>query len=332
MNLLHLRALSKRYPGAGKDAVHGVDLDVADGEILGVVGASGSGKTTLLRLIAGLEMPTAGSLAIGGVAMAGPGTWVPPERRGIGFVFQEGALFPHMTIAENVGYGLRHVARRGRVAKVDEMLVLVKLPHKRTSYPHELSGGERQRIALARALAPGPQIILLDEPFSNLDPSLRTHLRNQLFDIIRRVHATALVVTHNVLDALVIADRLAIFRAGTLVQTGPSREVYHSPQDAYCARLFGPASLVPDAWSGHPAISGRTWLRPQDFLLHARAQPDALEVRIHGVQFLGHQLGLEVRPAGEDSSGEDPVLVYGPVDGALEVGATCWLTLEPTPG
>ena len=250
MTCLELKGVSKRYDGAVQDALHALDLEIEEGEILGVVGASGSGKTTLLRLVAGLESPTTGELRIGGLKVAGGGAWVPPEKRGVGLVFQEGALFPHMTVEANVAYGLRGLSKEERMARLHYLLAMVNLRAAALRYPHELSGGERQRIALARALAPNPKMVLLDEPFSNLDPNLRTYLRDQLLAIIRKVNATALVVTHDTQDALVISDRLAILRDGQLVQHGPSRDVYHTPNDAYCARLFGPANALPEAWSG----------------------------------------------------------------------------------
>ncbi len=309
---LHLQSVSKRYPRALQDAVHQVSLTVPPGEILGVVGASGSGKTTLLRMIAGLETPSQGEISIGGQLAATPTRVVPPEKRGVGLVFQEGALFPHMNVVRNVSYGLHRHLKHQRLGIAEQMLALVGLSHKRHNYPHELSGGERQRIALARALAPDPKVILLDEPFSNLDPSLRTYLRDQLLEIVRRVGTTALVVTHDVMDALVIADRLAVFREGRLVQCASSEQIYHHPADAYCARLFGPASPAPRAWRGQSWLGDRTWIRPQELELHTQSQEGALRVRVNAVRFEGEHLGFLVRPI-TDTEGEEQLLVHLPL-------------------
>ncbi len=329
MTCLELKGVSKRYDGAVQDALHALDLEIEEGEILGVVGASGSGKTTLLRLVAGLESPTTGELRISGLKVAGGGAWVPPEKRGVGLVFQEGALFPHMTVEANVAYGLRGLSKEERMARLHYLLAIVNLRAAALRYPHELSGGERQRIALARALAPNPKMVLLDEPFSNLDPNLRTYLRDQLLAIIRKVNATALVVTHDTQDALVISDRLAILRDGQLVQHGPSRDVYHTPNDAYCARLFGPANALPEAWSGVAVGKGRPWIRPRELELLEEEAPGTLEVQVHATQFLGDQLGVLVYPIGVDRAHEEPLLVHEDLCGHLhEVGATRWIRLR----
>ncbi len=325
---LQLQGVSKRYPRAAKEALHDVTLTVAHGEILGVVGASGSGKTTLLRLIAGLESLTAGEISVGETVVDGPGRRVKPEKRGVGLVFQEGALFPHMSVLHNVAYGLHRLSKQARVGKAEQMLALVGLSHKRLNYPHELSGGERQRVALARALAPDPEVILLDEPFSNLDPSLRTYLRNQLLDIIRRVDATALVVTHDVTDALIIADRLAVFREGVLVQCAPNEEVYHAPSDAYCARLFGPANPAPSAWLGQDQLSGRTWVRPHEWELHEAAIGDSVEVEIQAVQFHGDQLGVVANTV--EAENDESLLIFVPMleRGRYVTGQRWWLAMK----
>ena len=329
MTCLELKGVSKRYDGAVQDALHALDLEIEEGEILGVVGASGSGKTTLLRLVAGLESPTTGEVRIGGLKVAGGRTWVPPEKRGVGLVFQEGALFPHMTVEANVAYGMRGLSTEERMARSNYLLAMVNLREAAMRYPHELSGGERQRIALARALAPNPKMVLLDEPFSNLDPNLRTYLRDQLLAIIRKVNATALVVTHDTQDALVISDRLAILRDGQLVQQGRSRDVYHSPNDAYCARLFGPANAVPAAWAEAEVGKGRAWVRPRELELLGEEVPGALEVQVHATQFLGDQLGVLVYRIDADRAHEEPILVHEDLgDQVHEVGATRWVRLR----
>jgi iron(III) transport system ATP-binding protein len=222
-------------------AVAGVTLEIADGELFAVLGPSGCGKTTLLRLIAGFERPDDGSVEVGGRKMAGPALFVQPERRRIGMVFQDYALFPHLTVERNVAFGLRRGDREGRVRAT---LELVGLQHKAARYPHELSGGERQRVALARALAPEPEIVLLDEPFSSLDATLRADLRREVELILREAGATTLLVTHDQEEALSLADRLAVMREGRLVQVGSPEEVYARPADRWAAQFVGEVNVV----------------------------------------------------------------------------------------
>jgi iron(III) transport system ATP-binding protein len=206
--------------------------------MLTFVGESGCGKTTLLRLAAGLEAPDEGAVVLDGQTVADASHWVPPERRGVGLVFQGGALFPHLTVERNVAYGLHDAPKRERAGIVEEMLALVGLPDYGRRFPHELSGGERQRLALARALAPRPGVVLLDEPFSNLDRCLRCALRDQIHHILKEVGTTSILVTHDTDDALKVGDRVAVFQNGVLEQVGTPREILDHPASDYCARLF----------------------------------------------------------------------------------------------
>ncbi|HWC10483.1 MAG TPA: ABC transporter ATP-binding protein [Acidimicrobiales bacterium] len=226
-------------------AVAGVDLEVRRGELLAVLGPSGCGKTTLLRLVAGFEQPDGGSVSVEGRVVAGGGRFVPPERRRVGIVVQDHALFPHLTVAANVAYGLpgrrRHPARAARVAQV---LELVGLSHLGERYPAELSGGQQQRVAIARALAPRPGVVLLDEPFANLDAALRARIRSEVAAILRTAGATVVLVTHDQEEALSLADRVAVMDAGRVVQVGRPEEVYRHPASAFVARFVGDAALV----------------------------------------------------------------------------------------
>lgn len=221
-----------------------VSLTVRDGSTTAVLGGSGSGKTTLLRVIAGFLRPSSGEVRVGGRAVAGPGVWVPPERRGIGYVRQEGGLFPHLSVAGNIAFGLPWPRRRHR-ERVLELLDLVDLPGELADRrPDELSGGQQQRVALARALAPGPDLVLLDEPFSSLDTALRVSTREATSRALRAAGATSILVTHDQGEALSFADEVAILRGGAFRQVAPPRVIYGEPVDALVAAFLGDAVLM----------------------------------------------------------------------------------------
>jgi iron(III) transport system ATP-binding protein len=242
VDLLILDRVSKRFSVTEPPAVDDLSLRVAEGEILALLGPSGCGKTTTLRLIAGLEHPDEGTITLRGQVVAGHGQAVPPEARGIGIVFQDYALFPHLTVGENVAFGLPRAARR---ARVDEVLDLVGLRDLAPRYPHELSGGQQQRVALARALAPAPALMLLDEPFSNLDADLRTQMRDEVERILRASRTTAVFVTHDQEEAFTLADRVGVLRAGHIEQLAPPQELYHRPATRFVAAFVGAADFLP---------------------------------------------------------------------------------------
>lgn len=219
-------------------AVDDVSLAVHPGETVCLLGHSGCGKTTLLRIVAGLERPTAGSVALAGREVAGPAVFVPPEQRGVGMMFQDYALFPHLTIIENAMFGLSRMPASKARATAEAALARVGLAKYAGDYPHMLSGGEQQRVALARALAPQPGILLMDEPFSNLDQRMRERIREETMALLREKDATALVVTHDPVEAMMIADRIALMRAGRIVQTGAPEELYETPASLFAARFF----------------------------------------------------------------------------------------------
>ena len=222
-------------------AVRDAHLCVERGEVVALLGPSGCGKTTLLRLIAGFEEPQAGTVSVAGERVAGAGAWVPPERRRVGMVFQDYALFPHLTVAENVGFGLR---RRERGERVPMLLALVGLCGLGHRFPHQLSGGQQQRVALARALAPAPELVLLDEPWSNVDPHLRTELRQELSAILRPLGVTVVLVTHDREEAFSLADRIALMRDGTVVQEGAPEELYLRPSSRWVAEFVGAGNFL----------------------------------------------------------------------------------------
>jgi iron(III) transport system ATP-binding protein len=241
---LRLQRLTKRYFPQDLPAVEDLTLELAKGEILALLGPSGCGKTTTFRLIAGFERPDAGMVEIGGRVMADPTTFVPPERRGVGVVFQEYTLFPHLTVEANIAFGLRRLSSQERKQRVKEMLEVVELPPFARRYPHELSGGQQQRVALARALAPRPSILLLDEPFSNLDADLRTQMIQEVDSILRELGTTAIFVTHDQGEAFTVADRVAVLNRGRLEQLGHPKEIYHRPATRFVARFVGKANCL----------------------------------------------------------------------------------------
>ena len=244
-----LVGVSKRYRRRQAPAVTGLSFTVARGEILALLGPSGCGKTTTLRLIAGFETPDEGAIVIGDRTVtdtgSGRATLVPPEHRGVGIVFQNYALFPHLTVEENVAFGLHRVARPTRKRRVAEVLRLVDLDGLARRYPHELSGGQEQRAALARALAPSPAVLLLDEPFSNLDADLRGQMREEVERVIRATDTTAIFVTHDQEEAFAVADRVGVLSLGRLEQLAEPEVVYHRPATPFVAEFVGSADFLP---------------------------------------------------------------------------------------
>ena len=240
---IRCQGLSKSFGAV--PAVADVSLALEPGEILAMVGPSGSGKTSFLRLVAGFEVPDAGEITLERRAVAGPGAWVPPESRRLGMVFQEYALFPHMTVVQNVAYGLSGRPSHTRARRARQMLELVHLAHVAERFPHQLSGGEQQRVALARSLAPQPVALLLDEPFSNLDPQLRVQLRAELRGILRSSGVTSIYVTHDQEEALYMGDRVAVMNAGRIEQVGTPEDIFHHPHSRFVARFLGLGDFIP---------------------------------------------------------------------------------------
>jgi iron(III) transport system ATP-binding protein len=226
-------------------ALDRVSLDVAPGEILCLLGPSGCGKTTLLRIAAGVERPSSGRVLLDGQEVAGPERFVPPEKRGVGLMFQDFALFPHLTLLDNVAYGLRSLTRSEAKAEAHAALERVGLARYAGDYPHILSGGEQQRVALARAIAPRPSVLLMDEPFSGLDARLRESMREETLAILHETRATSIVVTHDAEEAMRMGDRVALMHKGRVVQTGKALDLYRAPKDILTARTFSDLNEVP---------------------------------------------------------------------------------------
>jgi iron(III) transport system ATP-binding protein len=248
-----VRVMDLRRTYGSVKAVDGVSLEVWPGEMLSVLGPSGCGKTTLLRLIAGLEEPEGGTVEIGGRRVAGSGASVPPERRRAGMVFQDFALFPHLSVRDNIAYGLR--GDPDRDVRVRELLELIDLVDEAGRMPHHLSGGMQQRVALARALAPRPEVVLLDEPFSNLDAAMRTQLRGDVRDILRAAGTAAIFVTHDQDEALTLGDRMAVMVRGRIEQCAPPEVVYGEPATPFVATFVGIANLLHADRRGNVAVT-----------------------------------------------------------------------------
>jgi iron(III) transport system ATP-binding protein len=315
-----VRGLHKAF---GSTAVlTGVDVEVPAGSITAVLGPSGSGKTTLLRTVAGFERPDAGSIAIGDTVVADDHTNVPVERRRIGYVSQEGSLFPHLDVRANVGFGLPRRRRRG--SRVDDLLGVVGLEGFAHRFPYELSGGQQQRVAIARALATGPQVLLLDEPFASLDANLRASVRSEVCAILRRAGTTAVLVTHDQDEALSIADLVAVLRRGTVAQIGTPRDLYEHPLDGELASFIGEANLIAGVVESgtvatplgslalyrslHPPDSRQVTVlvRPEQLSVVTHDSGGGVPARVLGVEFHGHD--ATVRLAAEDPDLPSPLV------------------------
>ena len=233
---LTLEDVSRRYGEVL--ALDGVSIDIAPSEVLCLLGPSGCGKSTLLRVAAGIERPSSGRILLDGQEVAGPDNFVPPEKRGIGLMFQDFALFPHLSLLDNVAFGLKSLTRTEAKREARAALERVGLAHYASEYPHILSGGEQQRVALARAIAPRPSVLLMDEPFSGLDTRLREQMREETLAILHETRATAIVVTHDAEEAMRMGDRVALMRQGSIVQTGNALDLYRAPKDILAARTF----------------------------------------------------------------------------------------------
>lgn len=301
-----------------RQTLQDVSFIAAPGQVVCLLGPSGSGKTTLLRLAAGLAAPTAGRVLIDGREVSAPGRIIPPEKRGVGLVFQDFALFPHLTVIQNVEFGLVQLGKSQRRAHAMRMLETVGMDHEAEKYPHALSGGEQQRVALARALAPKPGILLMDEPFSGLDARLRDSIREETLNLLQATRSTVLLVTHDPEEALSIADRIVLMRGGKVIQTGTCDDLYSRPNSLFAARFFTPLNVLPgimkeavietplgdlaagDVVTKPGANSGtgnlNVCVRPGDFTLGvARGNdPKAVEVYIRKRRFLGEWEHLEV--------------------------------------
>lgn len=346
--VLQLEQVTHQFPNRPVPAVTGVSLSLDPGEILALLGPSGCGKTTLLRLIAGFEQPQQGQVAIAGRVVANADGMIPPEQRSVGMVFQDFALFPHLTVQENIGFGL---GRGGDwQTQVAEAIALVGLTGYERAYPHELSGGQQQRVALARALAPRPSLVLLDEPLSNLDVQVRLYLRQEVREILKATGTTAVFVTHDQEEAMAIADQVAVMRQGHIEQQGPPEALYRSPASRFVAEFVTQANVLPARWTGQlweteigsfnlestlsDALSAENtadlMIRPEDIQL----QPSASGTVIVGDrQFLGRDYRYTLlTPSGKKLYARTPAERTFAADGAAPIapGTKVQITVNPS--
>lgn len=270
---LTLEAVSRRFGRV--TALEDIDLNTEPGEIVSLLGHSGCGKSTLLRIAAGVDAPTSGRVLLDGREVASDTVFVPPEERSIGLMFQDYALFPHLTVLKNVMFGLTALDRTERRREAEAALGRVGLTHLAESYPHEISGGEQQRVALARATVPRPGIILMDEPFSGLDSRLRDSVRADTLSVLHETGATAIIVTHDAEEAMRVSDRIVLMRRGRVVQNGSAECLYDRPENLFVARFFSPLNEVPGV-----ARSGRAMTNIGEFVAEGRAEGEAVIVAI----------------------------------------------------
>jgi iron(III) transport system ATP-binding protein len=294
-------------------AVRDVSLEIAPGEILCLLGPSGCGKTTLLRLVCGLETPDDGRILIDEREMSGPAANVPPEARGVGLMFQDFALFPHMTILENVAFGLQAMERNMALAEGRRALERMGLGAYADAYPHVLSGGQQQRVALARAIVPRPRVMMMDEPFSGLDPRLRVSMREETLSILRETHTTCIIVTHEAEEAMLLGDRIAVMRGGEIVQAGTTQEIFDQPADLFVAEMMSEINIVPckvaggvargplGAYPAKTAAAGDALMCFRPRVVRFSHEATAIPAQVCGTRSLGDETVVELGIEGVDT-------------------------------
>jgi len=320
VSTVRLSGISKSY--GRLPVLAGLDCEVPEGAVVAVLGKSGSGKTTLLRLVAGFERPDEGTIEIDEDVVDSAQRFVPPERRRVGYVAQEGNLFPHLTVEKNVAFGLSRAERAG--GRAEELLALVGLADMGRRYPHQLSGGQQQRVALARALAPRPRVVLLDEPFSSLDAGLRASLRSDVMQLLREQHATTVFVTHDQEEALSVADLVGVMEGGRIRQFAAPEDLYARPLDRTVAEFVGEANILAGHVSSGWADTALGRLRVADALLPNYDGPASVLVRPEQIT-LRRPAGSSEEPAGtvlqREFYGHDCLLVVG--FGATQLRVRC---------
>ncbi|RXJ01945.1 ABC transporter ATP-binding protein [Anaerobacillus alkaliphilus] len=337
MSFIQLEQVTKLFSGTQKPAVDAINLNIERGEIITLLGPSGCGKTTTLRMLAGFEQPSTGKITIGEQVVYDNSNAIPPEKRGIGMVFQDYALFPHLTIEKNVMFGLNKWKSKDRKARAREVLELVGLGDFAQRFPSEISGGQQQRVALARALAPRPHVVLMDEPFSNLDAGLREKMRYDVTNILRKANTTAIIVTHDQKDAFAVSDRVVVMKDGVIQQVASPREMYRCPKNCFVAQFVGKTNLLTgelDKDLKHVRTSiGKVCL---PVALNEISDNIKVSIRPEGCQIVAAGAGNysghveRVTYSGEyqelyvnfqQNKTSEPMVIYAPIEENIEVGS-----------
>jgi iron(III) transport system ATP-binding protein len=337
MSFIQLEQVTKRFHGSQQPAVDSINLIIERGEIITLLGPSGCGKTTTLRMLAGFENPSTGKITIGDQTVFDDYKSLPPEKRGIGMVFQDYALFPHLTIEKNVMFGLNKWKRKERKERAQEVLELVGLADFANRYPNQISGGQQQRVALARALAPRPLVVLMDEPFSNLDAGLREKMRYEITSILRKANTTAIIVTHDQKDAFAVSDRVVVMKDGIIQQVASPREMYRCPKNSFVAQFVGKTNLITGKLEkdlkhvttmiGTVCLPNQTKEICETVKLSIR--PEGCQIctegtgryngKVERVTYSGEYQELHVNLSLNNSS--ELMVIYAPMDQEIEVGS-----------
>ncbi|WP_096202016.1 ABC transporter ATP-binding protein [Bacillus sp. FJAT-45350] len=344
MSFIHLSNITKLFHNTLQPAVDNINLDIEQGEIITLLGPSGCGKTTTLRMLAGFEQPTSGSIRIGEQIVYDDRRSVPPEKRGIGMVFQDYALFPHLTIEKNVMFGLNKWSTKAKKQRAEEVLELVGLAEFGKRFPSELSGGQQQRVALARALAPKPHVVLMDEPFSNLDAGLREKMRYDVTTILRRANTTAIIVTHDQKDAFAVSDRVVVMNQGVIQQIAAPRVMYRCPTNCFVAQFVGKTNLLTgklcpdlkhvDTHIGKVCLPEQTEKTLEDVKISIRPEGCQLVEKgryagsVQRVTYSGEYQEVEVLLNSEGLPAE-PMVVYAPIERDIEIGSVVSFDIKP---
>ncbi|UTR08713.1 ABC transporter ATP-binding protein [Evansella sp. LMS18] len=345
MSFIQLKNLTKYFAGSNVPSVHSLNLDIEQGEIITLLGPSGCGKTTTLRMIAGFEHPSEGRITIDGKEIFSRTQSLPPEKRGIGMVFQDYALFPHMTILKNVMFGLNRWSTREKKRRALEVLELVGLEDYGNRYPTQLSGGQQQRVALARALAPKPHVVLMDEPFSNLDAGLREKMRFDVTNILRKANTTAIMVTHDQKDAFAVSDRVVVMKDGVIQQIDAPKEMYRCPKNCFVAEFVGKTNLLAGTMDddlqhihthiGKVTLPNKWQERLENVQISIRPEGCRLTDggaycgQVERVTYGGEYQELYVRLHNEPNLSKEPMLIYAPVEQDVEVGSIVSFDIKP---
>jgi iron(III) transport system ATP-binding protein len=339
--MLEVKNISKKFSGNNFASLDNLSFSVAEGEIFALLGESGCGKTTALRIIAGFEHQDSGHISIAGATVSGNGIYVEPHRRKVGVVFQDYALFPHITVYANIRFGISRLSSAEPEQRAAYLLELTGLGGLGKRYPHELSGGQRQRVAIARALAQQPKLILMDEPFSSIDSALKSSMRKDIRSILEKSGAAAVFVTHDTKDVLAIADNLSLLRNGRCVQHGSPEAIYREPVCGYSANFFGKANIIGASASGHimpaevkePEACGGVYagmeacIRPADIEIATDGQPGAFCAIVDGITFMGEYYDISCTCVLPDRSSLSLSLHLPELCGASK-GGTVWLRVK----